>query len=92
MYSTDLEFGLICWGLTPQQQPGLYRGGDYDDDATSVSLVDETGVARETHPPTASNGRQFHTHGLCPVPVLNPGRRGVKPDDPRRHHERRSRH
>ena len=21
-------FGLVCWGLTPQQQPGSYQGGE----------------------------------------------------------------
>ena len=30
---------LVYWGLTPQQQPGPYRGGD---DEMSVSLVEET--------------------------------------------------
>ena len=24
-------FGLVYLGLTPQQQPGSYRGSDYDD-------------------------------------------------------------
>ena len=23
--------GLVYWSLTPQQQPGSYRGSDYDD-------------------------------------------------------------
>ena len=34
--------GLVCWGLMPQQQPGLYQGDE--DDEMSVSLVEETGV------------------------------------------------
>ena len=36
---------LFYWGLTPQQQLELYRGGDYHDE-TSVggSMVEETGV------------------------------------------------
>ena len=41
----------VYWGLTPQQQPELYRGSDDDDgddddddDEMSVSLVEETGV------------------------------------------------
>ena len=46
-------FGLLR--LTPQQQPGSYRGGDYDDDEMSVSLVEETGVPGGNHRPTASN-------------------------------------
>ena len=35
----------------PQQQPGLdlYRGGDYDEDEMSVSLVEETGVPGGNH-------------------------------------------
>ena len=47
-------FGLVYWGLTPQQQPGSYQGGD-DDDEISVSLVEETGAPRGNHRPTASN-------------------------------------
>ena len=39
-------FGLVYWGLTPQQQPGSYQGGD-DDDEMSVSLVE---VKMETSP------------------------------------------
>ena len=27
-----LQVSLVYWGLTPQQQPGSYRGGDDDDD------------------------------------------------------------
>ena len=34
---------LVYWGLTPQQQPGSYRGGDNDDEM-SVSLVEKTGA------------------------------------------------
>ena len=25
---SHLEFGLVYWGLTPQQQPGSYQGGE----------------------------------------------------------------
>ena len=28
--------GLVYWGLTPHQQPGSYRSGDYDDDDENV--------------------------------------------------------
>ena len=37
---------LVYSGLTPQQQPGSCRGGDYDDndDEMTVSLVEETGA------------------------------------------------
>ena len=45
---------LVYWGLTPQQQPGSYRGGDYDDEM-SVLLVEETGAPGGNHRPTASN-------------------------------------
>ena len=48
------HYGLVYWGLTPQQQPWSYRGGDDADDEMSVSLVDETG-APGNHRPTASN-------------------------------------
>ena len=27
-----LYSGLVYWGLTPQQQPGSYQGGENDDD------------------------------------------------------------
>ena len=43
-------FGLVYWGLTPQQQPGSYQG----DDKISF-LVEETGVPGGNHRPTASN-------------------------------------
>ena len=47
---------LVYWGLTPQQQPGSYQGGDYDDDdEMSVSLVEETGAPGGNRRPMASN-------------------------------------
>ena len=39
---------LVYWGLTPQQQPGSYQGGD-DDDEMSVSLVEEIGADGGVH-------------------------------------------
>ena len=55
---TTRRFPVLYWfgllGITPQQQPGSYQGGD-DDDGMSVSLVEETGVPRRNHRPTASN-------------------------------------
>ena len=39
---------LVYSGLTSQQQPGSYRGGDYADEM-SVSLVEETGTPRGDH-------------------------------------------
>ena len=46
-------FGLVYWGLTPQQQPGSYQGGEMM--MKSVFLVEETGVPGGNHRPTASN-------------------------------------
>ena len=75
--------GLVYWGLTPQQQPGLYQGGEmmmmksvfwrrkpeYTEETTDLrQIADET----------------FHTYGLCPVEGLNLGRSGVKQRELRR--------
>ena len=30
------RFGLVCWGLTPQQQPGSYQGSEYMYDFLSI--------------------------------------------------------
>ena len=40
-------FGLVYLGLTPQQQPGSYRGGD-DHDEMSVALVEDTGAGKKS--------------------------------------------
>ena len=47
------KLGLVYWGLTPQQQPGSYQGGEMM--MKSVFLVEETGVPGGNHRPTASN-------------------------------------
>ena len=47
--------GIQFNSITPQQQRGLYRGGDDDDDEISVSLVEKTGVPGGNHRPTAVN-------------------------------------
>ena len=68
------KYGLVYWGLTPQQQPGSYRGGDDDDnddgdydgddddddddDVVTVSLVEETGNTRRK-PPTYGNKSKY---------------------------------
>ena len=54
-------FGLFSFlgALTPQQQPGSYRGGEEDE--MSVLLVEETGVPGGNHWPAASNWQTF-TH------------------------------
>ena len=54
----------MYWGLTPQQQPGSYRGGDNDDEV-SVSLVEETGVPGGNHRLTAMTEKLSH---ILPVP------------------------
>ena len=76
---TGSSFSLVYWGLTPQQQPGSYQGGEmmmksvfwwkYPEETTDLRQVtDET----------------FHTYGLCPVRGLNLGRSGVKQSELRR--------
>ena len=52
--------GLVYWGLTPQQQPGSYQGID-DEGEMSVSLMEETGVPRVNHRPTARNVPLHHS-------------------------------
>ena len=49
----DIGISLVYWGLTPQQQPGSYQGGEMM--MKSVFLVEETGVPGGNHRPTASN-------------------------------------
>ena len=34
--SANTRFGLVYWGLTPQQQPGSYQGGEMMMMMTSV--------------------------------------------------------
>ena len=59
---------MVYWGLTPQQQPGSYRGGDDDDDEMSVTSGRGTGVTGVNHrPSTASNWQTFTPH-IRPVP------------------------
>ena len=47
--SHDIWMTFCLLGL--QQQPGSYRGGDYDNEM-SVSLVEETGIPGGNHRPT----------------------------------------
>ena len=53
-------FGLVYWGLTPQQQPGSYQGGEMMM-MKSVFLVEETGLPGGNHRPTLS-GATMYTH------------------------------
>ena len=47
-------FGLVYWGLTPQQQPGSYQGGEMMM-KSGFFMVEEIGVPGGNHRPTASN-------------------------------------
>ena len=53
-----LIYGLVFRALTPQQQPGSYRGGDNDGEML-VSLVEETGAPGGNYRPTTSNWQTF---------------------------------
>ena len=69
--------GLVYWGLTPQQQPGSYQGGEM------VMMKSVFWWRKPEYPEETTDLRQvtdetFHTYGLCPVRGLNLGRRGVK--------------
>ena len=72
----------MYWGLTPQQQPGSYRGG-HDDDEMSVSLVEETGVPGGNHRRGGGGSKHFLYIIRTPVPrlkiyrILFSGRRSV---------------
>ena len=76
-WGLDREFGLVYWGLTPQQQPGSYQGGEM--------MMMKSGIwwRKPEYPEETTDLRQvtdetFHTYGLCPVWGLNLGRSGVK--------------
>ena len=62
------------WGLTPQQQPGSYQGGEMM--MKSVIWWRKPEYPEETTDPRQVTDETFHTYGLCPVRGLNLGRRG----------------
>ena len=69
-------------GLTPQQQPGSYQGGE-------MMMKSVFWWRKPEHPEETTDLRQvtdetFHTYGLCPVRGLNSGRSGVKQSELRR--------
>ena len=71
------------WGLTPQQQPGSYQGGEM------MMMKSVFWWRKPEYPEETTDLRQvtdetFHTHGLCPVQGLNLGRSGVKQSELRR--------
>ena len=78
-------FGLVYWGLTPQQQPGSYQGGEM------MMMKSVIWWRKPEYPEETTHLRQvtdetFHTYGLCPVRGLNLGRSGVKQSELRREH------
>ena len=68
--------GLVYWGLTPQQQPGSYQGGEMM--MKSVFWWRKPEYPEETTDLRQVTDETFHTYGLCPVRGLNLGRSGVK--------------
>ena len=74
---------MVYWGLTPQQQPGSYQGGDL------MMMKSVFRWRKPEYPEETTDLRQvtdetFHTYGLCPVRGLNLGRNGVKQSEIRR--------
>ena len=71
----------MYWGLTPQQQPGSYQGGEMMMMMKSVFWwrnLEETIDLRQV------TDNSFHTYSLCPVQGLNLGRSCVKQSELRR--------
>ena len=67
---------MVYWGLTPQQQPGSYQGGE-------MMMKSVFWWRKPEHPEETTDLRQVtvetvHTYGLCPVRGLNLVRSGVK--------------
>ena len=72
-----LGVGLVYWGLTPQQQPGSYQGGEMM--MKSVFWWRKPEYPEETTDLRQVTDETFHTYGLCPVREvqgLNLGRNG----------------
>ena len=74
---------LVYWGLTPQQQPGSYQGGEM------MMMKSVFWWRKPEYPEETTDLRQvtdetFDTYGLCPVRGLNLGRSGVKQSELRR--------
>ena len=74
---------LVYWGLTPQQHPGSYQGGEMMM-MKSVIWWRKPEYPEETTDLWHVTDETFHTYGLCPVRGLNLGRRGVKQSELRR--------
>ena len=68
---------LVYWGLTLQQQPGSYEGGEMIM-MKSVFWWRKLEYPEETTDLLQVTDETVHTYGLCPVRGLNLGRNGVK--------------
>ena len=71
------------WGLTSQQQPGSYQGGEM------MMMKSVFWWRKPEYPEETTDLRQvtdetLHTYGLCPVRGLNLRRSGVKQSELRR--------
>ena len=67
---------MVYWGLTPQQQPGSYQGGEMM--MKSVFWWRKPEYPEETTDLRQVTDETFHTYGLCPVRGSNLGRSGAK--------------
>ena len=76
------QFGLVYWGLTPQQQPGSYQGDEMM--MKSVFWWRKPEYPEETTDLRQVTDETFHTYGLCPDRGLNLGRSSVKQSELRR--------
>ena len=77
-----VDYRLVYRGLTPQQQPGSYEGGEMM--MKSVFWWRKPEYPEETTDLRQVTDETFHTYGLCPVRGLNLGRSGVKQSELRR--------
>ena len=78
----SFRFGSVHWGLTPQQQPGSYQGGEMM--MKSVFWWRKPEYPEETTDLRQVTDETSHTYSLCPVRGLNSGRSGVKQSELRR--------
>ena len=78
------ELVRFYWGLTPQQQPGSYQGGEMMMMMESVFWWRKPEYPEETTDLRQVTDETFHTYSLCPVRGLNLGRSGVKQSELRR--------
>ena len=77
------KVGLVYWGVTPQQQPESYEGGEM------MMMKSVFWWRKPEYPEETTDLRQvtdetFHTYSLCPVRGLNLGRSSMKQSELRR--------